>query len=210
MIVTRIECELYSSNIYVLEDVQSDYCWLVDIGEKNLCIPGNKRVKGVFITHTHIDHIQGINDILEKFPECIIYVNKAGKEGLYNDKDNLTFYYEEPLCFKGGNVRTIKEGDKVQLFDFAVMEFVETPGHHPSCVCFKSDKYLFTGDSYIPGFPVITKLKGGNRIQAAESESRIKSLIDKQTVICPGHGEIVRVPLPTNREQYQKDNECRN
>lgn len=193
MNVTRMECQLYSSNIFVLEDVQSDYCWLVDIGEKNLCIPSGKRVKGVFITHTHIDHIQGINDLIVKYPDCIIYVNEAGKEGLYNDKVNLSFYHEEPLCFRGGDVRIIKEGDKVQLFDDTVMEFLETPGHCPSCVCLKSGNYLFTGDSYIPGIPVVTKLKGGNRLQAAESELRIKSLIDKQTLLCPGHGEIVRV-----------------
>ena len=191
MIVSRYECQLYSSNIFVLEDVQADYCWLVDIGGKGFSVPNGKRVKGVFITHTHIDHIQGINDLLAKYPDCIIYVNEAGREGLYNDKINLTFYHEEPLCFVGGDVRIIKEGDKVQLFDDTVMEFIETPGHHPSCVCFKAGNYLFTGDSFIPGVSVVTKLKGGHRAHATESRLRIKSLIGKQIILCPGHGEII-------------------
>ncbi len=191
MTVSRIACKLYSSNIFVLEDVQSDYCWLVDIGEKGFKVPNGKRVKGVFITHTHIDHIQGINDLLAQYPDCIIYVNEAGKEGLYNDKINLTFYHEEPLCFVGGDVRIIKEGGKMQLFDGVDMEFIETPGHHPSCVCFKAGNYLYTGDSFIPGVPVVTKLKGGNRVQAAESEERIMSLIEENTILCPGHGEII-------------------
>lgn len=191
MTVSRIECKLYSSNIFVLEDVLSDYCWLVDIGEKGFKGPNDKRVKGVFITHTHIDHIQGINDLLSQYPDCIIYVNEAGKEGLYNDRINLTFYHEEPLCFVGDDVRIIKEGDKVQLFDGVDMEFIETSGHHPSCVCFNAGNYLFTGDSYIPGVPVVTKLKGGNRAQAAESEKRIKSLIEENTILCPGHGDII-------------------
>lgn len=145
----------------------------------------------MFITHTHIDHIQGINDLLAQYPDCIIYVNEAGKEGLYNDKFNLTFYHEESLCFVGGDVRIIKEGDKMQLFDGVDMEFIETPGHHPSCVCFKAGNYLYTGDSFIPGVPVVTKLKGGNRVQAAESEERIMSLIEENTILCPGHGEII-------------------
>ena len=191
MTVSRIECKLYSSNIFVLEDVQSDYCWLVDIGEKGFKGANDKRVKGVFITHTHIDHIQGINDLLSQYPDCIIYVNEAGKEGLYNDRINLTFYHEEPLCFVGDDVRIIKEGDKVQLFDGVDMEFIETSGHHPSCVCFNAGNYLFTGDSYIPGVPVVTKLKGGNRTQAAESEKRIKSLVKENTILCPGHGDII-------------------
>ena len=89
MKVSRIECKLYNSNIFVLEDVQSDYCWLVDIGLKNFAVPNEKIVKGVFITHTHIDHIQGINWLLSQYPDCAIYVNDAGKEGLYDDKINF-------------------------------------------------------------------------------------------------------------------------
>lgn len=193
MNVSRIECKLYSSNIFVLEDVQSDYCWLVDIGEKGINIPSGKRVKGVFITHTHIDHIIGINDLLAQYPDCIVYVNEAGKEGLYNDKNNLTFYHGKPLCFVGGNLKIIKEGDTVELFKGETIEFIETPGHHPSCICYKVSNYLFTGDSYIPGFPVVTKLKGGNRKQSLESEKRIKTLIEKNTIIlCPGHGTIIQ------------------
>lgn len=190
MIVSRYECQLYSSNIFVLEDVKSDYCWLVDIGEKGFLVPNGKRVKGVFITHTHIDHIQGINDLLTIYPDCMVYVNEAGRDGLYNDKINLTFYHGEPLCFVGGDVRITKEGDKVQLFEGLEMEIIETPGHHPSCICFKAGNYLFSGDSYIPGVPVVTKLKGGNRTQAEESEERIKSLVKENTMLCPGHGDI--------------------
>lgn len=187
MTVERVVCKLYASNIYVLEDVHADYCWLVDIGEKNFVVPSGKRVKGVFITHTHIDHIRGLNDLLAQYPDCMIYVNEAGKEGLFDDKVNLTFYHEEPLCFAGGNVRIIKEGDKVELFESVGMEVFETPGHHPSCVCYKAQNYLFTGDSYIPGVHVVTKLKGGNRQMAKESEERIKSMIDDNTFLFPGH-----------------------
>ena len=195
MQVKKHVCQLYSSNVYILEDIQYDYCWLVDIGEKDLVVPNGKRVQGVFITHTHIDHIQGINNLLTTYPDCIIYVNQAGFEGLYNDKINLTFYHDTPLEFIGGNVRIIKEGDKIQLFENTYMEFIETPGHHPSCVCFKVDNYLFTGDSYIPGIPVVTKLKGGDRIRAKESELRIKSLINKNTVLCAGHSICVSTQI---------------
>jgi len=187
MTVERVVCKLYASNIYVLEDVHADYCWLVDIGEKNFVVPSGKRVKGVFITHTHIDHIQGLNDLLEQCPDCIIYVNEVGREGLFDDKVNLTFYHEEPLCFVGGDVRIVKEGDIIGLFEGVEMEVFETPGHHPSCVCYKDQNYLFTGDSYIPGVSVVTKLKGGNRLEARNSEARIKSMINEYTLLCPGH-----------------------
>lgn len=94
------------------------------------------------------------------------------------------------MRFQGGNIRIIKEGDKINLYDGVNVEIYETPGHHPSCVCFKLNNYLFTGDSFIPGVRVVTKLKGGNRIQAADSVSRIISMIDHNTILCPGHGEM--------------------
>jgi len=177
--------------MYVLEDTHSDDVWLVDIGSSDFSAFSEKNVRGVFITHTHIDHIQGINALVVKYPDCIIYTNQAGKEGLYNDKINLTFYHEKPLCFIGGNVQVVKEGDKVPLFDDIEMEIIETPGHHPSCVCYKAQNYLFTGDSYIPDVPVVTKLRGGSKIEAERSLIKIKGMITENSVICPGHGPII-------------------
>lgn len=48
---------------------------------------------------------------------------------------------------------------------------------------------MFTGDAYIPGVKVVTKLPKGNRKLAAESIERIESLA-KGKNICPGHGEV--------------------
>lgn len=188
-----MECQLYSSNIYILEDVQYDYVYLVDVGEKNIPIPNNKKVKGIFITHTHIDHIQGVNDLIARYPDCVIYTNKEGYKGLYDDKINLTFYHERPLAFKGGNIVCIKDGNHIPIFDGIEMMVIETPGHHPSCVSYRVEKSLFTGDSFIPGVKVVTKLKGGNKEQAMDSIKRLCSFMDKDTIICPGHGKMACV-----------------
>lgn len=175
--------------MYVLEDTNSNDVWLVDIGSSDFSVFSEKNVRGVFVTHTHIDHIQGVNALVAKYPDCIIYTNQAGKEGLYNDKINLTYYHEKPLCFIGGNVQIVKEGDKIPLFDEFEMDIIETPGHHPSCVSYKCGKYLFTGDSYIPDVPVVTKLKGGNREEARKSVEKIMEYVREGVVVCAGHGE---------------------
>ncbi|MGI5848085.1 MAG: MBL fold metallo-hydrolase [Candidatus Cryptobacteroides sp.] len=176
--------------MYLLEDDVSDKVWLVDIGTTILPIPKGKKVAGVFITHTHIDHIQGVNALLERYPDCVLYTSEEGKRGLYDDKINLTFYHEEPLCYNGGEIHLIREGDTIPLFDTIKMQVMETPGHHPSCLSFKADKWLFTGDSFIPDKPVVTKLKGGNREQAKQSRNRLLSIIDGGMIVCPGHGKI--------------------
>jgi hypothetical protein len=45
---------------------------------------------------------------------------------------------------------------------------------------------LFTGDAYIPGVKVVTTLKGGDKVKAAESVERILRLAEGKTV-CAGH-----------------------
>lgn len=54
---------VFISNTYVLTEEGSNDCWVVDIGdiEPLLKYVANKKVQGLFITHTHYDHIYGIN-----------------------------------------------------------------------------------------------------------------------------------------------------
>ena len=62
-----------------------------------------------------------------------------------------------------------------------------------------TNDYIFTGDSYIPGFKVVTNLPKGNKIQALESVVKIKSLVEGRT-ICPGHGEILYTNINNHAE----------
>lgn len=189
MIITRHINSIFNSNTYILEDKSCDYCWLIDIGDAEPFLDKDN-IKGIFLTHTHFDHIYGINKIIEKFPDCTIYTSKSGSESLYSDKLNLSKYHESPLIFKGDNVRILNENDKIELFPNIFLEVKETPGHCPSCLTYYTDNYIFTGDSYIPNIKVVTNLPKGNKVQAQESVENIKKNIGSRT-ICPGHGEIL-------------------
>ena len=63
MEVYRIINSVFTSNTFVLTDEQSDDCWLVDVGDINpvLQYVVDRQVRGLLITHTHYDHIYGIN-----------------------------------------------------------------------------------------------------------------------------------------------------
>jgi hydroxyacylglutathione hydrolase len=185
MNITQIVCKLYSSNIYLLEDINSNSIWLIDAGGE-IELPKNKDLKGVFVTHTHIDHIIGLNTLIEKFPECNVYTNTYGKIGLYNEKANLSYYHESSFRFIGHNVKLVKDGDIIQLFDGKNIVVHETPGHNPSSLTFVVDDAVFTGDAYIPGVPVVTKLPNGNREQAQQSVQKILAIANGKTIY-PGH-----------------------
>lgn len=187
--VRKIIGRVLSSNIYLLfKEGQTDG-YLVDIGDSEVVFKellDSFNVRGVFLTHTHFDHIVGINELVSQFPDCRVYTSAYGKEALSNDKKNFSFYYENSIIYKGENLRVLSDGDEVTLFDDVVFRVIETPGHCPSCLTYYTDKYIFTGDSYIPNVKVVTKLPCGNKIKAEVSLERILALSFNK-IVCAGH-----------------------
>lgn len=186
---------IFASKTYILYQNNHDKVWIVDIGDTepviDFLIEKDLSVSGVFFTHSHFDHIYGINDFLKKFPDCIIYTSEYGKIALKDAKKNLSFYHEQPIEYSEDNVQVLKEGDKIELFPNIYLEVLETPGHCPSCLTYYTDDYIFTGDSYIPNEKPVTKLKGGNKEDYQNSLQKILGIIDSDTIVCPGHGKII-------------------
>lgn len=176
--------------VYALSDGFCRNYYLVDISDfavaKSL-LSKDARVRGVFVTHGHHDHIMGINELKVAYPECVIYASEECQKMLTSAKANLSYYVEKVSEIEyRGDVTLLQDGDSVELFKGIHLEAIGTPGHHPSCLSYLVGDYLFTGDSYIPGVKVVTNLPKGNKKQAEESVARIIEL-GRNRVICPGH-----------------------
>ena len=176
------------SIVYALSDGSCLDYFLIDIGDfaaaKSL-LPKDAQVHGVFITHGHHDHIFGLNELKEAFPKCVVYASEECERMLSSAKFNLSFYLETPFEYTG-EVSVLHDGDQVELFEGFKLTAIATPGHHPSCLSFLVEDYLFTGDSYIPGIKTVTNLPGGNKLQAQESVVKILE-IGLGRIVCPGH-----------------------
>ena len=182
-----------NSNTYIILNDLTDEVWLVDIGDVDKVIAElqpNQTIKGVFFTHSHIDHIYGINELVSMYPNCKIYISIEGRESLFNDKRNFSFYYDTPLNFKGGDIQVIKNRTSINIFNEISMKCIYTPGHDVSCMCYICDKYIFTGDSYIPKVKPVTNLKGVDQHKCDLSLKIIQGYVQNGLVVCPGHGPI--------------------
>ena len=175
MQIQRIINSVFTSNTFILTDENSQDCWLVDVGDIDPIwdIIEKRIVKGVFLTHSHYDHIYGINKLVERFPECMIYTSLHGKEGLFSDKLNFSRYHGDPILFQGDHIRVLEEGDEISLFPGVVLKTIYTPGHDWSCMTYYTDNVIFTGDSYIPNIKVVTSLPKSNKVEAQVSLDRI-------------------------------------
>ncbi len=190
--VDRIENSIFSSNTFVITSDESKDVWLIDCGDVDKVIrmlPEASKVAGVFFTHTHFDHIYGINDLVNVFPDCLMYTSEYGAEAIRSSKMNLSRYHESPVEYKGDNLRVLKEGDAVQIYDNLEIHVIETPGHCPSCLSYMTDKWLFSGDSYIPGLNVVTNLPKADKVLAQLSVNRIKDL-SRDRILFSGHGVV--------------------
>lgn len=192
MEITRIINSVFTSNTFVLTEEVENYCWLIDVGdvEPIIDIVGNRELKGILLTHTHYDHIYGINKIVERFPDCVVYTSIDGKEGLYSDKYNFSKYHNDSIIFQGKHIHVLENGEVIPIFPNVSMKAIYTPGHDISCGTYYTEDEIFTGDSYIPGIKVITTFPRSNKSDAEKSLAHIMELSISRNIY-PGHNECV-------------------
>ena len=191
--VNHIVNSVFTSKTYILTQEGSSYVWLVDCGDVaplmdvlSSMVGDSSLIKGVLLTHVHYDHIYGLPRLTEMFPSLWIFTNEYGKKALTDIRLNYSKYHNDPIVYESENVITCDEGSEIELFDGVQAKVYDTPGHSPSCLTYEVGDYLFTGDAYIPGIKVVTTLKGGNKVEAAESVERILRLAEGKAV-CAGH-----------------------
>lgn len=187
---------LFSSNTYLLYKEDEIFVWLVDCGDVEpvvqWCKERGRRVEGVFITHSHFDHIYGLYDLLGYYPNVKIYTSLYGEIGLSSSRYNMSLYHEQPFEFKGEKI-ILYDGDKMSLYPGVDLFVTETPGHDWSCLSYLVNNYLFTGDSYIPGLKVVTNFPKSDKQKAIKSLDKIQNLAKRALYICPGHEKIQQI-----------------
>ena len=186
MTIHQIVNSVFSSCSYVLtQDKQS---WLVDCGDVDQILPLiDGKLQGVLLTHAHFDHIYGLNNLESLFPGVPVYTVMAGLNGLMSDKLNFSRYYGEPFIFDSpDNIKLVKDGECISLFDGVEIKAVATPGHSPGCVTWLTSDAIFTGDSYIPGVKTVTNLPHSDKDLALKNEALIRQMVENRSIY-PGH-----------------------
>ena len=144
-----------STNCYIIQDEETKETMVIDpAGDVDKIVEMldilQAKLKYIYITHCHGDHIGGVKELKERYGGQIITERKSA-ENLLNSDINLTSY----IGMGGLTVEADSRVDDGDLLHLGELEFkvLHTPGHTSgsSCLYCEDEKLLFSGDTLFRG-----------------------------------------------------------
>jgi glyoxylase-like metal-dependent hydrolase (beta-lactamase superfamily II) len=181
------------NNTYLLEDTSIKECIVIDptyemenvldIIQKN-----HLKLKSLWITHAHFDHIIGVSPLWEKVnPHPLICLHRSELDSWLSDggarEFNLHFSLPmQPDCF-------ISDKQELSIGKYK-LEVRHAPGHSPGHVIFYSPDLntIFSGDLIFYHSIGRTDLPGGDQSILMESIHNQVLIFPDDTRILSGHG----------------------
>lgn len=206
---------LTQSNCYILTEQQ--HALIIDPNNASPimdCLSSHHLIpEFIILTHEHCDHMAGLNTLREHYA-CKVIASQKCSDGIQSTKMNMTRMMETYLYFKSDGKLQVKYPrfvcapaditfDSLFLFNWQTHTFFFTriPGHTPGSTCIiVDDAVLFSGDYFIPGEEVITRLPGGDdeAYQTVGKDLLRKLPVPIQTY--PGHGKPFILTNEVKRE----------
>ena len=185
------------TNCYIIFDEKSKETMVIDPAgdsdkiEELINILGGK-LKYIYLTHCHGDHIVGVPYLKQKCGGKIL-IHFEDSEGLNNAKINLTPYILEKQIELEADSR-IEDGDLIHLGD---LEFrvIHTPGHTKGCTSLYCEKEacVFTGDTLFRGTWGRTDCPTGSIEEIMDSITKKLLVLPDDTICYPGHGLSTKI-----------------
>ena len=199
------------TNCYIIVDEETKETLVIDPGAEvekiveMLDILGAK-LKYIFITHCHADHI-GALDSLKEAKGGKILISREDSTGLYDSSINLAYYTETHNPELEADSR-VDDGDVIHVGNIE-FKVISTPGHTKGGLCLYCEKenMIFTGDTIFSGSWGRTDLPTGNIEEIMDSIINKILVLPDETIIYPGHGRstIVGDEKPIYLELRKKD-----
>ncbi len=148
------------------------------------CIEENNlSLEHIVLTHGHSDHICGVNELKETYPNAKVYIGEEDAPFLTSVELNHSDYMFGINFIYNGDIITVKEGDVIG--EFKVMD---TPGHTKGSKCFynKESNTLISGDTMFRRAFGRYDLAGGNQGELFASLNRLCEL-PSETKVFNGH-----------------------
>ena len=182
--IHKLKCGPYDNNAYLLVCPQTNESILIDTpAEPDKLIEAAKatNVKAIIITHNHMDHLLGFDDVTSAI-DAPVSIGEADAHAL-----------------KKPPARLLKDGDEIKAGTIT-LKAIATPGHTPGSTCYTVGNSIFTGDTLFPGGPGKTG-SPENLKQIIESITSKLFVFGDDLAVYAGHGDDG--DLKSSKEEYR-------
>ena len=193
-------------NCTILVDEQSLEAIVVDPGDDlprilALLAKHHLTVRHILITHAHIDHIAGAQQLQ----------HLTGAAILYNRKDlPLVAMMDAQAAWLGMAAPEVSAPDADLADDLAIHieglhgVAIHTPGHTPGSIClyFPSASLLLSGDTLFAGSVGRSDLPGGDAEALIRSIHERLLVLPDPTLVIPGHGKSTSIEVERRQNPF--------
>lgn len=130
------------------------------------------RLTAVILTHSHPDHVAGLPELMERYPNLPVLVHSGDAHRLKKVPPS--------------RIRSVEDGETVRIGK-TECRAIHSPGHSAGELCYVVDgRYLLTGDTLFIRDCGRTDLDTGDTAEMFSTLQKLKSLPD-DLVVLPGH-----------------------
>ncbi len=161
-------------------------------------------IKRVIMTHTHLDHIGCLSEIMERLPAAELWIHEAEAEPIEQGDDRPVYgmqmfkqmcqmqYQLKPDAFKFKVHRKLKGGETIDIGGMS-WDVIHIPGHSMGGIAlYHKDKgILIPGDVVYADYAIGRfDLHGANASELKQSLMRLAEMDVR--ILLPGHNRIVK------------------
>lgn len=197
----------WATNCYVVSVAGSSACWVVDCGFDAKAMlqwvaSAGLAPAGLMLTHTHVDHILGVQEFRKAFAGVAVHVHGAEAGWLEDPKKNLTAFMGQPISIPEAD-RFLVDGEELTLGPTS-WRVLHTPGHSPGGIGLYHEgpvrfveagradvtaaRVLIAGDTLFRASIGRSDLPGGDMATLAKSIREKLYTLAPDTLVLPGHG----------------------
>ena len=191
MKVTKIVLGNIETNCYIAVDELSGLGAVIDPALYTPSLleaikeSGMTKLQYIILTHGHADHILGVYDLKQEYPEAIVVIGEDDDICLSSPNCSLSSdlgLEQKPMHAD----KLVKDGDTF-FFGGIEVKVVATPGHTPGSVCCLFGNTMFSGDTLFCRTCGRTDLFRGVLTDMQESVKKL-GMLSGDFLVYPGHG----------------------
>ena len=193
---------MFQVNTYILYD--NSQCIIIDPGSGvnqivNIINKHSLKSLAIIATHGHLDHVEGAFALQDQFDIPFYILNEDIP--LIDNLPMQANLFGLSIPNKPKNIIELPHEQKfiIEEFEFFVLH---TPGHSQGSASLLIKNNLFSGDTLFNNSIGRTDLFGGNFSVILQSIKSKLFVLDPETIVYPGHGDLTTIKNEINTNPF--------